>query len=193
MANVQHSALTDPNIHEPKGIASASVGEVYVADGAGSGAWETIAGHSYGDLYISNNSTSFTLAAASALTKLNPSSAWVANGYQNITPSAADAQFTITRSGVYQLNFWIVFQTAAIASGAAYNFHYNVSGTSSTRKVYVTKPTNNVDTLHVASNGYVTLTAGQTISIYVGGDGTSSGTAIVVKEAGLNCLLIDPA
>ena len=63
MANVQHSALTDPNIHEPKGIASANDGEVYVADGAGSGAWETVAGNSYGDLYISNNSTSFTLAA----------------------------------------------------------------------------------------------------------------------------------
>lgn len=35
----EHSTITDPEIHEPKGAAAASVGEVYVADGAGSGAW----------------------------------------------------------------------------------------------------------------------------------------------------------
>lgn len=39
MANVQHASLTDPELHEPKGVAAASEGEVYVADGAGSGDW----------------------------------------------------------------------------------------------------------------------------------------------------------
>lgn len=40
MANVQHANLTDPNLHEPKGVAAATEGEVYVADGAGSGTWK---------------------------------------------------------------------------------------------------------------------------------------------------------
>ena len=47
MANVNHSSLTDPLIHEPKGVASASVGKVYVANGSGSGTWtskETLVG-----------------------------------------------------------------------------------------------------------------------------------------------------
>lgn len=39
MANVQHSSLTGAELHEPKGADSASTGEVYVSDGAGSGAW----------------------------------------------------------------------------------------------------------------------------------------------------------
>ena len=39
MANVNHSSLTDPYLHEPKGASSASDGEVYISDGAGSGAW----------------------------------------------------------------------------------------------------------------------------------------------------------
>lgn len=39
MANVQHSALTGSELHEPKGVASATDQDVYVADGAGSGAW----------------------------------------------------------------------------------------------------------------------------------------------------------
>ncbi len=40
MANVNHSTLTDPYLHEPKGVASASTGKVYVANGSGSGAWQ---------------------------------------------------------------------------------------------------------------------------------------------------------
>lgn len=39
MANVAHSTLTGADLHEPKGIASANSGEVYVANGGGSGAW----------------------------------------------------------------------------------------------------------------------------------------------------------
>ena len=40
MANVEHSALTGANIHEPKGIALAGIGDTYVADGGGSGNWQ---------------------------------------------------------------------------------------------------------------------------------------------------------
>lgn len=34
-----HENITDPNIHEPKGVSTASEGMVYVADGLGSGSW----------------------------------------------------------------------------------------------------------------------------------------------------------
>ena len=36
---IEHDSITDPEIHEPKGISTAAVDTVYVADGAGSGAW----------------------------------------------------------------------------------------------------------------------------------------------------------
>lgn len=35
----EHVNITDPNLHEPKGVSSAAAGKVYVADGLGSGAW----------------------------------------------------------------------------------------------------------------------------------------------------------
>jgi len=35
-----HSSLTGADLHEPKGAASATSGQVYVADGAGSGTWQ---------------------------------------------------------------------------------------------------------------------------------------------------------
>lgn len=34
-----HSALTDPEIHEPKGVAAAAAGKTYLSDGVGSGSW----------------------------------------------------------------------------------------------------------------------------------------------------------
>ncbi len=34
-----HSNLTDPELHEPKGISTATVGRTYVSDGSGSGSW----------------------------------------------------------------------------------------------------------------------------------------------------------
>lgn len=39
MPTIQHSALTTGELHEPKGVASATSEDVYVADGAGSGTW----------------------------------------------------------------------------------------------------------------------------------------------------------
>ena len=34
-----HSALTGTDLHEPKGVAAAGAGEVYLSNGAGSGSW----------------------------------------------------------------------------------------------------------------------------------------------------------
>lgn len=42
MANVQHSSLTDPNIHEPKGISTATANTVYMANGSASGSWTNV-------------------------------------------------------------------------------------------------------------------------------------------------------
>jgi hypothetical protein len=65
---IQHSALTDPNLHEPKGASTAANGSVYISNGAGSGAWsllsaitdpllpepKDIATANSGDVYIAN-------------------------------------------------------------------------------------------------------------------------------------------
>lgn len=42
MADIQHSVITDPFIHEPKGVSSAAINSVYVANGGGGGNWEII-------------------------------------------------------------------------------------------------------------------------------------------------------
>jgi len=42
MATKAHKLLTGTDLHEPKGVATAIAGQVYVSDGAGSGSWQTI-------------------------------------------------------------------------------------------------------------------------------------------------------
>ena len=42
MADTEHNVLTDPELHEPKGIAAASANQVYVADGAASGSFAQV-------------------------------------------------------------------------------------------------------------------------------------------------------
>lgn len=67
--SVQHSAITDPNIHEPKGASTASAGMVYVADGVGSGDWK-LQPHAY--CYYSNIGTGTTYTTPTSYTLINP-------------------------------------------------------------------------------------------------------------------------
>lgn len=63
-----HSSLTDPNLHEPKGVASAAEGMVYVADGAGSGSWNLIP---TGWGYYSDNDSEQTFTSTAAKISIN--------------------------------------------------------------------------------------------------------------------------
>ena len=40
--SIEHVAITDPNIHEPKGAAAAAANTAYFADGVGSGAFAKV-------------------------------------------------------------------------------------------------------------------------------------------------------
>lgn len=42
MADLEHVAIQDPDIHEPKDVSTATVDQIYVANGAGSGAWQAV-------------------------------------------------------------------------------------------------------------------------------------------------------
>jgi len=190
MANVAHANLTGANLHEPKGVASASADQIYIADGAGSGQWKYSPGMAYGEIYIVGGSTAFTLAAASAYTRFDPDTDWTANGYRNVTLDPTDGEMVVLIDGTYKLDFWINFTTAAIASGTKYNFKYAVNGVTSTRTLSVQKPSNGVDQLHVSGSGIATFAANDIISIYIGGDGTSSGTNITASQAGFNLILL---
>ena len=72
MANVNHSTLTDPYLHEPKGIAAAASGAVYIADGAGSGDWQQH--HNYINGYVEFDATTpaYQHSVTTSFTALDP-------------------------------------------------------------------------------------------------------------------------
>ena len=63
---IQHNTITDPDIHEPKGVSTATSGQVYKADGTGSGAWASpLLGQdtaTAGQVFISDGSNSGSFA-----------------------------------------------------------------------------------------------------------------------------------
>lgn len=42
MPTIEHSQLTDPDLHEPRGASTAVASRVYVSDGLGSGSWQQV-------------------------------------------------------------------------------------------------------------------------------------------------------
>lgn len=185
---IQHKLIADADLHEPKGVASAASGKVYQANGSGSGTWVYPPGKAHAEIYIDAGATAQTLSGSSAYAKLNPGTEWTAGVSNVLTVSAANGTITLTEAGTYMVNFWCQFSTAAIANGTLYNFKYNLDGTNSGRTLSVSKFSNGADKLHISATGLVTATANQVLSIYVGGDATSSSTAITVIEAGLSAV-----
>lgn len=57
---MEHSVISDPNIHEPKGASTATANTVYIASGTGSGSWAKIA---VGQLDTTSTDARYALAA----------------------------------------------------------------------------------------------------------------------------------
>jgi hypothetical protein len=188
--SIQHAIIDDPDIHEPKGISTAAANTVYVATGAGTGAWTAAAGSSFGEIYITAGATTQTLSAASAYATLNPAAEWASGVSSGVTLDPTNGQFTVSVAGVYQFNFWINFTTAAIAAGTQYYFKYAINGVVGTQTDTVTKITNGADKLDTFASALVTLAAGDIVTIQVAGDGTSSSTNITPTEAAFSALLL---
>lgn len=136
MANVAHSALTGSNLHEPKGIATAAAGTVYIADGAASGAW-------------SSSTSIATGMIADFVTPIAPS------GWLELDGSAIS---TTTFSTLYTA--MTIQQSGARGSGSAI-----VTGLSSTTNmkagyyVFGTGITSGTQILTVDSSTQITMTA----------------------------------
>ena len=124
MANVNHSTLTDPYLHEPKGIASAGAGNVYVADGAGSGSW--VENHRFIGAYVAFDAITpaYTHITTTTDTVFNPVFAVAqANGFVGETSPNARLKYT----GSEGINAHIAFNLSSKqASGTSRNVEFSL-------------------------------------------------------------------
>ena len=109
MATKAHKLLTGTDLHESKGVATAISGQVYIADGAGSGAWTTI-----------NTGIQFSTGDVKFTYKTTPDAGWLlpVDG-QTIGNTASGASYADSTlySALYQLIWNNVSNTYAPVSG----------------------------------------------------------------------------
>ena len=72
MATIEHSTLTTGELHEPKGAAGASAGQVYVANGAGSGVWTPADSHIAGYIAFDATTPAYQHSTTTSDTVLDP-------------------------------------------------------------------------------------------------------------------------
>ncbi len=212
--SVQHNLLSGANLHEPKGVATAGVDKVYKANGAGSGTWDypidgidtAAAGEiatsdgagtvtwarapssSHAEIYITSGATAHALAGGSAYTLLNPGTEWTSGEITNLAYTPASGSITLSLAGHYKVAFHVIFTTAVLAAGTAFDFKYALDAVVAPRKLSIEKHTGGTDNISVSGSGLVQATAGQLLTIQAAGDGTSSGSNITVLEAGFSVI-----
>lgn len=122
MANVNHSSLTDPYLHEPKGVASASSGEIYLANGSGSGNWIKAHRHINGYIQFDSVTPAYQHSVTTSFTALNPTfSTTLADGFTGSASPNARLIYTGAEGIVSNCTFVCNFKNN---SGTARNVQF---------------------------------------------------------------------
>ena len=90
---VDHATLTDPELHEPKGASTATSGQVYAANGSGSGVWAKPFKYvSVATAYSTGSPYAYSATTSEAV--LNPT-----------TSTISSSQFTVQTSPNFRLRY----------------------------------------------------------------------------------------
>lgn len=190
----EHNTLTGSSLHEPKGVASAAVQTIYVADGAGSGDWVLPPTASHGEMVVESYNTSFivtgaidpTLNTDTDYTKITGTGMWAAGHLDKVTFNVDE--LIVPVDGEYEIYFWVSLEVGTTNTLVSIKFAIDDSAPYSTRKLLSrSKVVSDINTM--SGFGYVTgLTAGQTISLYIAADTTCN---VIGREAGFTVKLLE--
>lgn len=148
---MEHKDITGSDNHEPKGIESASSGEVYVADGAGSGSWEP---NTLGSKYVVSAQFS-DISTAGSIYAVAPFAGNITAIYVvlNGAITVANSNVTVEIAGVPVVGLAVTVAYSGSAAGSVFS-----------------------DTAITSSNAVAT---GQAIEIITDGASSSSASAEV--------------
>lgn len=123
--SIEHKNIVDPNIHEPKGIATATAGQIYVANGASSGSWEDhpdpvlkYAALSLGK--TSNNATATTITAVGTYYPVGGT--FTEEDTFDMTTTAASGRINISTAGTYEFVADISMISSRSSAVVAFSF-----------------------------------------------------------------------
>ena len=188
---VEHVDLLDPELHEPKGVAAASSGQLLVADGVGGSSWKHDLTNTHGDAIITSNTTATAVTAAvdAALATdsdyVKVTAGWsLAHGKQ-VSLNVDELVFPI--AGEYFITFWADVKVPLTNNFVGIKYAVNDTPPYSNRKVIAQSQSTN-DYLNLSASGIVTsLGTNATLSVYIASTKTDN---LVVQEAGLIAFLL---
>lgn len=189
---VAHNTLTGAELHEPKGVSGATAGTVYIADGAGSGSWLSPGGGVYGEMKVTNNATTVALTAGSLTTDSNyakvDTGIWTSTRTKGMTFNSS-GYLEVTTAGLYEIALWGCFSINTVGTNLV-AFKYSTddtNGSLSARKV--TRQSNNSgDVGSISASGFVDLSIGDKLSLWVVCD---ANTALTMIDAGFTAILLE--
>ncbi len=162
---IEHANIPDAYLHEPKGVAGASSGQIYVADGASSGSWKSplIA---VGQMGFSTNTTATLVAAASDAT-LATDGDYVKVTANLIGSSLSGVSFLTDKLVVVTAGIYSYSLTASVVTaGASYTgIRIARAGSVGTSKSVATTAAGVITTLTLS--GLITLSVADTVDIWV--------------------------
>lgn len=175
MANVNHSTLTDPYLHEPKGVAAASSGTVYVANGAGSGSWRFVP-NGYCQ-YTDAGGTTFTTPTTFTLINVVTST----KGTQREFSHNSAGRLTYTGSATIgvRISFSVTYQNTVAAGVSDFGIFKNGAPDS----IFASQTASAIgETLSVSCTVQTTMSTNDYIEVY----GQVSAGNMVVENFGLS-------
>jgi hypothetical protein len=144
-----HKDLAGANLHEPKGVSSASAGQVYVANGSGSGAWAT------------------------------PKVSYVALTRTIVDVSTAGDVYVVAPVGGTISKLLAVLEAAITVADANVTFHINGVSIDSSALVITESGSAAGDEFDSAPSGHNTVVAGDVIKITTDGASTTTAPLTV--------------
>lgn len=183
---IEHKDITDPNLHEPKGIGSAVEGSVYVSNGVGSGSW--IKRYVDDPAFVEIDSPAVVKSLTSVTDVLVDGFV-----YDDVVSSkfnlSSGNRLTILETGFYSVNFSVQLtpQTTLGANNETINVKLvlNSINPPASRNVplIITRNSINTDTFILNVNRIIDLTAGDYFELYLNNQAATRSYSV---KAGLN-------
>lgn len=177
----------DGGRHEPRGVSRAGVGDVYVADGAGSGVWKAAVDH-YGQMSIVANTTAQTVAAATPeqLIGDDATGQWVTGLVNGVTFDSSNQSLSVLDNGIYILDFWVSFKAP---NSSNTTFYFSIDGGSTLSTQTMTRTSTSATDLGVVSaRSLVSLTTSAVIEIHVEND---VGGLLYFQDGGMTLVQVE--
>jgi hypothetical protein len=182
MANINHNTLSDPYIHESKGVSTALAGQIYVANGSGSGNWVENSRIVNGYLTFSTGSP-YSIAATTTDAVINPTfTIGTNNGFTGLSSPNARIRYDAAESiaAIIDIRFSLS-QASGSAKDIQLSVYKNSVELSGTRNIISTTNAQ----YHLSSLlGVTQLNTNDYIEVFV----KSSANATVLFAGGSICI-----